>query len=471
MSAEILQEFVTKLGYHVDEASGKRLSMSLGKVDNLVGGVGKQIAGLAVTTEQAIREFATQMEKVGYSARLADSTSQSITGAGMAVEKFGLQSDQIKGITSAFADLVRHSPGVEAQLSQLGVALDPDKIKEFWNLMQRLETMPENVALQYAQAFQIPSDAYHLMRGHVAEIQANMDAISAKANALGYDMETASKNGQEYSNHVRNIKNNIDLISGKVLDFGLSGALPILRDFDHTLEGIFVTEEQRQKASAKTASDIDDQRNAMSAYDKEMQRIKGGNAPSVKNEPSADQKKTMLQNLESQFGLPSGMLTGIEQQESRGGKFIRSGAGAKGPFQHMPATSAAYGEKDPDDYVESAKTTARIMHDLLQQYKGNAALALAAYNAGPDAVNRYLSGKGNLPAETQAYVPGVAGRAPAGSQMAAMAPVINQNFYGPTDPSKVKTATEDGVNKSLTNQQKAAARNMTGAGPTGRNVS
>lgn len=470
MSAEILQEFVTKLGYHVDEASGKRLSQSLGKVGNLVGGVGKQVAGLAVAAEQAVREFATQMEKVGYAAKLSDATAQSITGAGMAVEKFGLQADQIKGITAAFADLIRHSPGVEAQLSQLGVALDPDKIHEFWSLMEKLETMPENIALQYAQAFQIPSDAYHLMRGHIAEIRSNMDQIAAKSAAVGLDMEESSKRGQEYSNHIRNIKNNVEILASKTLDLGLQGALPVVRDMDNTLAGIFVTEKDRRRIAQEEVDSINDQRNALSAYDREMQRIKAAQTPSVKNEPAAPQKKALLQNLEARFGLPSGMLSGIEQQESRGGKFLRSPVGAEGPFQLMPKTQKQYGVTNPDDYIQASTAAANLMHDLMQKFKGDAALALAAYNAGPDKVERYLAGKGRLPAETQEYVPGVARRAPPGSAMSMMAPTIIQHFHGPADPSKVGSAAEDGTKKAMAGQ-KATARTMTGNGPTGRDVS
>lgn len=468
MSAEILQEFVTKLGYHVDEASGKRMSASLGKVGNMIGGVGKQMIGLAVTTEQAIREFATQMERVGYSARLADSTTQSVAGAGMAVEKFGMQAGQIEGITSAFADLIRHSPGVEAQLTQLGVALDPDKIKEFWNLMQKLETMPENVALQYAQAFQIPSDAYHLMRGHVEEIRSNMDAIADKAGAIGYDMNGAAERGREYSNEVRNIKNNVDLLSGKVLDFGLKAALPIIHDFNNTLFGMFVTEEQRQKIADKEAEDINAERERLDKY-----RQSGGVAPTsptgVKNEPA--QKQAYLSNLEKQFGLPSGMLSGIEQQESRGGKYLKSAAGAEGPFQEMPSMQKRFGVTNPYDYVQSANAAAQYMHELMLKFKGDAGLALAAYNAGPGRVESYLKGKRSLPTETQEYVPGVAKRAPAGSQMAAMYPTVVQHFHGPADPSKVKTAAEDGVNKAAAVHQKATARTMAGNGPTGRDAS
>jgi soluble lytic murein transglycosylase-like protein len=62
-----------------------------------------------------------------------------------------------------------------------------------------------------------------------------------------------------------------------------------------------------------------------------------------------------------------------------------SPAGARGIAQFMPATAAAYELDDPLDPVASIEAQARLMADLLGAF-GSTALALAAYNAGPDAV-------------------------------------------------------------------------------------
>ena len=78
-----------------------------------------------------------------------------------------------------------------------------------------------------------------------------------------------------------------------------------------------------------------------------------------------------------------------------------SPAGAQGIAQFMPGTAAAYGLADPFDPVAAIDAQAHLMSDLLRQF-GSPELALAAYNAGPGAVEPC----GCVPGypETQAYV-------------------------------------------------------------------
>ena len=78
-----------------------------------------------------------------------------------------------------------------------------------------------------------------------------------------------------------------------------------------------------------------------------------------------------------------------------------SPAGAQGIAQFMPATAAAYGLANPFDPVAAIEAQAHLMADLLRQF-GSPELALAAYNAGPGAVESCSC----IPPypETQAYV-------------------------------------------------------------------
>jgi len=78
-----------------------------------------------------------------------------------------------------------------------------------------------------------------------------------------------------------------------------------------------------------------------------------------------------------------------------------SPAGALGIAQFIPSTAASYGLRDPFDPEASIDAQAHLMSDLLHQF-GTAALALAAYNAGPAPV----AACGCVPAipETTAYV-------------------------------------------------------------------
>ena len=104
--------------------------------------------------------------------------------------------------------------------------------------------------------------------------------------------------------------------------------------------------------------------------------------------------------------VPMNLLAAQLYAESNFNPFARSPAGAQGIAQFMPGTARAYGLRNPFDAEAAIDAQARMMRDLLRRF-GSAALALAAYNAGPGAVARY----GGIPpfAETRAYVARILG--------------------------------------------------------------
>jgi soluble lytic murein transglycosylase-like protein len=96
------------------------------------------------------------------------------------------------------------------------------------------------------------------------------------------------------------------------------------------------------------------------------------------------------------------------QQESGFNPNAGSPAGAEGIAQFMPATAASMGV-NPYDPSSALPGAARMMAGLAAQFGGDYAKALAAYNAGPGAVQAAMAqGGGNwlayMPAETQNYV-------------------------------------------------------------------
>ncbi len=108
-------------------------------------------------------------------------------------------------------------------------------------------------------------------------------------------------------------------------------------------------------------------------------------------------------------GVDPAVLHGLIQQESGFDPSATSGAGAAGLTQLMPGTASSLGVADPLDPAESIEGGARYLSEMMSRFGGNTADALAAYNAGPGAVQQY----GGVPpyAETESYVSKVLGYA------------------------------------------------------------
>ncbi|KAA6462166.1 lytic transglycosylase domain-containing protein [Acidobacteria bacterium AB60] len=97
----------------------------------------------------------------------------------------------------------------------------------------------------------------------------------------------------------------------------------------------------------------------------------------------------MLASAGTAHNVDEDLLASVVKAESNGNAHAVSPKGAQGLMQLMPGTAAEQGVQDAFRPADNVRGGAGYLDWLLQRYHDNLALALAAYNAGPGAVDKY----------------------------------------------------------------------------------
>ena len=122
--------------------------------------------------------------------------------------------------------------------------------------------------------------------------------------------------------------------------------------------------------------------------------------------PAERDPRTLVREAAARAGLPAEFVASVAKVESAFQADAISPKGAIGVMQLMPATARSLGA-DPHNVEDNINAGARLLRELLLKYDGDVVKALAAYNAGAGAVDRF----GGLPPfqETRQYVNKVIG--------------------------------------------------------------
>lgn len=124
-------------------------------------------------------------------------------------------------------------------------------------------------------------------------------------------------------------------------------------------------------------------------------------APSVPITPPAE-IASIVETVSAQYGVEESLVHSVIRAETNYNSRAVSPKGAMGVMQLIPATARRFGVTDPFNVRENVEGGVKYLRFLLDYYKDDYPKAIAAYNAGEGAVDKYCG----IPpyAETQTYV-------------------------------------------------------------------
>ncbi len=440
MSATILQEFLVRCGFQIDEASGKRFVDRLERIGKDVMGLGSTVAGTTAAVETMSRKFAESMEKLYYASQRTGASIESLRSMDQGAQRIGLSAGKTTEILKGMVSAMRLNPGMEAlmrgqfQIKSSGTTM-------LFDFLDRMAKMPLMVSSQWASMFGMSADDLQQMIMFRKELREEDEKSNQRGKIFGVNQQWGD-DFHKFMNDVRDMVESFDLLGTKFAhDF-----LPIADDVVKFLTQVAEWMAKADDATGGLVGKVTALVTALGAF-KGVAAVAGrmmglGGATSAAGAGAAAVAKRGLlarlgpigfvtylltgnvdqsyaegedarmdaynaihgagaanrgpgggqgdmasgsdymQRLEAQFGLPPGLLRSTMGVESHGRDNSVSPVGAQGPFQFMPDTAKQYGVSDPFNRQQAAGGAARYFQHLLSVFNGDLREAVAAYNTG-----------------------------------------------------------------------------------------
>ncbi len=119
------------------------------------------------------------------------------------------------------------------------------------------------------------------------------------------------------------------------------------------------------------------------------------------NLPREQDFEPIIRDAGQKYGVDQSLIKAVIQVESGGYPLAVSKAGARGLMQLMPGTAADLGVTNPFDPAQNIMGGTRYLRNLLDRYRGDVKLALAAYNWGMGNLEKRPE---SMPRETKNYI-------------------------------------------------------------------
>lgn len=416
MNEDVLHEFLVKLGFKVDNISYGKMEGSMLMMTKYAVKLTTAMVGVTAAAAAMASKFSSQMEKLYYASQQTGESAGHLQAFARAARQIGLDGESAIQFVKDFDLALKANAGNRQLLMGLGVKGKGDA-EQFFSFIERLSTMQDQFAFKYAQQFGIDPETYLRLKNNLPEMKRSYQAELKKQKESGTDVDAQTKQLRAYQQQMKRLADSLETMGNKLS----VTVLPVLESINKILDQILNSTpkdilEERYNKSSGISRQILDSLGLVPESAKRAERIRKGQEVVGKIKPLPPSMKLNseehFKNLEEATGVSAKVLDLVWKAESNRGKNLGiSGAGAMGHMQFLKGTGKQYGLKTDEDFNDFHKSTsaaANYLRDLLSQFGGDMAKALAAYNWGPENVKKY--GLGKAPRETRNYLNSILGK-------------------------------------------------------------
>jgi hypothetical protein len=464
----VLQSYLASIGYQIDEDSYRKFKNNLVDTGKWAVNLGENLQKFAVVATAAAAGVATALVKISahldnlyFAAQRTGSSAKNIQALEYAATQVGVSAESARSSLEGMAAALRTSPGAQALLQSLNVNPNKEGVQRLIDLVDRLKNLGNYpVASQFAKQFGIDEGTFKQLYDNLGKFESKM----TEARRLGLVDDDQFRKFNEFSTGVRELGFRFDQLTDTVTARFLPVGEQVIHFLDTALDRTtqlgsqnvdnltkslsFLLRTTGNVAAELTAmglslsrimelsaaflagpegflakvSEINKRYDALgdqafaglAAFNQGFEGTKPASTyshlpwhnPWTKSPPTPKTDViSLLNQAASRFGLDPALIRAQAMQESGGSQAARSKKGAIGVMQLMPDTARKLGI-DPYQVDQNILGGVKLMQQLMAKYHSEI-LALAAYNAGEGAVDRYHG----IPPfrETQDYIRAIEG--------------------------------------------------------------
>jgi len=217
-TAQVLQEYLVKLGYTTDLISLRKFEDSLGSVGKRVFKLGGAVAGVVASVEAASAAFAYSMRKTYFASELANSSVKNMQALAYAGKQVGVSGEEMGSAIKGMAQAMRLNPGLQGLVESFGIKVTGrDTSDVMTDFVKALKDMPEFVGSQYAALFGMDPDTFHQLREHMDELIAKREEMLRLQKLAGLDLDAQKKTVLEYTSAMDKLSASFGVFTDSVL--------------------------------------------------------------------------------------------------------------------------------------------------------------------------------------------------------------------------------------------------------------